>query len=165
MPALTGSHLAVSFLRPVLRKQSWPPASLLTLRGTLRSTTHASPTATDSAESVPSSTEVLTSLIARDCPLRARAAGCVLALHQLSGRVDVVVRGMLDVDPEDLSSEDVLLLVASTYTDGRPPQPAKVCQPMHSISDQSVRCTVRVRLTAFCACGCCVSLASSSVIG
>ena len=52
----------------------------------------------------------------------------VCCLHQLRGCVEVVVRGMLEVDPEDLCNEDVLVVLVSTYTDGRPPQAAKVRQ-------------------------------------
>ena len=64
---------------------------------------------------------------------------CVCWLPQLCGRVEVVVRGMLDVDPEDVCSEDVLLLVVSTYTDGRPPQAAKVSWCAHHSVPISLR--------------------------
>ena len=43
--------------------------------------------------------------------------------------MEVELRSMLDVDPEDLCSEAVVVLLLATYTDGRPPQAAKVGRP------------------------------------
>ncbi len=48
--------------------------------------------------------------------------------------VDVEVTSMSNFDAEDLSQEDIVVFIISTYTDGQPPEHAKVNTKIDFIS-------------------------------
>ena len=80
---------------------------------------------------------------------------------QLNAAVDVRVDGMDAVDPEDLGGEEFLVLVVSTYTDGRPPAQAKVGSDASAPfgASTAVNCLHPPMLTEGCIVWCCADVA------